>query len=60
VLSPLAARSPGDPQQEGRWRSSAGESVARIREILEAYDLTGSYRAAAELAGVTTTPWRGM
>jgi hypothetical protein len=31
-----------------------------MREILEACDLTGSYRAAAELAGVTTTPWRGM
>ena len=30
-----------------------------IVEILEAFDLTGSYRAAAELAGVTTT-LRGM
>ena len=31
-----------------------------IVEILEAFDLTGSYRAAAELAGVTTTGLPGM
>lgn len=38
------------------------KSDEEIMEILEAYDLTGSSRAAAELAGVRTTPlppsWR--
>jgi hypothetical protein len=31
--------------------SCGAQSSRKIMEILEAYDLTGSYRAAAELAG---------
>jgi len=37
-----------DRQEPGRGRV---KSYEEIMDILEAYDLTGSYRAAAELAG---------
>jgi hypothetical protein len=33
------------------WRGSAGERDEEIMEILGAFDLTGSYRAAGEMAG---------
>ncbi|MDT0354011.1 hypothetical protein RM445_31500, partial [Pseudonocardia sp. DSM 45834] len=52
MISPLVARYlPGDPQQVAGGEGLPVKRSEEIVEILEAYDLTGSYRAAAELAG---------
>ena len=46
--------SPRDPQQKAGGEGLPVKRSEEIVEILEAFDLTGSYRAAAELA-VTTS-----
>ena len=52
MFSPLAARYlSGDERLDAGGEGLPVKRNEEILEILEAFDLTGSYRAAAELAG---------